>query len=229
MALLFALTALLWITRPSLDLGFVRLPGWSELFGLGVSDASVATAMALAAFLIPAGAPPGPRLMDWHTAQKLPWDVLLLFGAGFAIAGAFERTGLDRVLGEALAPLFTGAPEWVLVAAVVLLVALVSEVTSNVATAAAVLPVLGQAAAAAGISPLTTMLPAAVAASAAFMLPVGTPPNAIAFGTRLVPAPTMARAGLWLDLGTVVLVTLVFELWARRVFEIGPGLPAWAG
>ena len=102
------------------------------------------------------------------------------------------------------------------------------EVTSNTATTAVLLPVMGQAAVAAGVSPLLFMAPAAIAASAAFMLPVATPPNAVVFSSRKVPILAMARAGIWINLIAVVLITLVFQLWVRRVWGIGHALPDWA-
>ena len=166
--------------------------------------------------------------MDWRTASKLPWEVLLLIGGGFAIAGGFQVSGLDTLLGSSLGPLLEGTSSWVMVAAVVLLMAALTEVTSNTATTAVLLPVLGQAATAAGISPLLLMLPATIAASCAFMLPVATPPNAVVFSSRRVPSSTMARVGLGVNLLMAVLVVLVFELWIRRVLGIDSGLPAWA-
>ena len=230
MSAIFVTTAALWVTRPGLDLGFLALPGWGALIAPEgfVTDATVATVMALLTFLIPVDRKRGVYLMDWRTAMKMPWEILLLLGAGFTIAGAFKGTGLDAVLGEALGPLFTDQSEWVIIAVVVAAVALLTEVTSNMATTAVLLPVLGQAAASAGISPLFTMLPATIAASAAFMLPVATPPNAVVFSSRLVPAPQMARVGLYLNIATVILVTIVFQLWVRRVLGIDLELPDWA-
>jgi sodium-dependent dicarboxylate transporter 2/3/5 len=103
-----------------------------------------------------------------------------------------------------------------------------TEITSNTATTAVLLPVLASAAVAGGVDPLLVMAPATIAASAAFMLPVATPPNAVVFSSRLVPVPTMARAGFWLNLMTVALITLVFQLWVRRIWGIGESLPDWA-
>ena len=230
MAAVFVTTALLWVTRPGLDLGFVRLPSWGTALGGSkvITDATVATVMALLTFVIPAGGGHRGALMNWQTAARAPWDVLLLLGSGFAIAGAFQTSGLDVVLGEWLAPYLTGRSEWLVVALVVAFVALLTEVTSNMATTAALLPILGQAAVHAGISPLFTMLPATVAASAAFMLPVATPPNAVVFSSGRVRAPDMARVGLLLNVLTVILVTAVFQLWVRRVLGIELELPDWA-
>lgn len=132
------------------------------------------------------------------------------------------------VLGQGLSGWMEGRSNWVVVAGVVAFMALLTEVTSNTATTAVLLPVLGQAAVAAGISPMTTMIPATIAASAAFMLPVATPPNAVVFSSRLVPAPTMARVGLGVNVLLFVLVTLVYQLWAKGILGVGEGLPDWA-
>jgi sodium-dependent dicarboxylate transporter 2/3/5 len=235
MALVFGLTAVLWVTRADLELGAFTFHGWgdglAQVLGLAkstVSDATVAVTLASASFLIPSGVERGRPLLDWSTARTLPWDVLLLFGGGFALAGAFKASALDAVIGAKLAPWITGKPEWVVVLGLVLFVTAVSELASNVATTQVMLPIVGSAAVAAGLSPLLVMVPATIAASNGFMLPVATPPNAIVFATGHVPAPTMARAGLVLDLVLAVVVTLVFLTWGRFVLGIGPGVPDWA-
>ncbi len=234
MCTLFVVTALLWVTRADLDLGVFVVPGWVGLlpasFGDArsfVTDATVGTFMAILTFLIPVDWKGGEFLMDWKTASSMPWEVLLLIGGGFAIAGGFQSSGLDEVLGGGLAPLFAGRSSWIVVLSTVVFMALLTEVTSNTATTAVLLPVLGQAAVSAGISPLLTMLPATVAASAAFMLPVATPPNAVVFSSRLVPAPQMARVGLWMNVLLAILITLVFQLWVRHNLGIEAGPAPW--
>jgi sodium-dependent dicarboxylate transporter 2/3/5 len=242
MAALFALAAFGWIFRADLDLGFVRIPGWVRLL-LGpqaadpawyaaheddVSDATVALALGFLAFVVPAGGGERGALLDWPTANRMPWDVLLLLGAGFCIAHAFKVTGLDVALGRSLAPLFEGRSTWLIVFGVALLVSLLTEVTSNTASTAVLLPVLGAAAVEAGAHPLLVMAPATIAASAAFMLPVATPPNAVVFASGRVSVPVMARTGFVLNLVCVVLVTLVFQLWVRRVWDIPAAAPDWA-
>ena len=236
MALIFVITAVLWVTRGDLDLGFVRIPGWVHLVLPAsieapekyITDATVATLMAALCFLIPAGNGRRERLMDWPTANRMPWEVLLLIGAGFAIAGAFKSSQLDQLVGNQIGPLLAGQSSWVMVGGVVILMAGLTEVTSNTATTAVLLPVLGQAALASGVSPLLFLLPATVAASCAFMLPVATPPNAVVFSSGLVPGSSMARVGLVMNVTLVVLITLVVQLWVRRVLEVGTGLPEWA-
>lgn len=235
MGAVFALTALLWITRADLELGELHLQGWgSRLAGwLGVgstyaSDASVAIAMGLACFVIPSGTRRGENLLDWRTTKKIPWEVLLLIGSGFCLARGFQTTGLDAVIGGLLGPWIAGKPLWLVVLGVVLLVTFLTEVTSNTATTNVLLPVLAQAAVAAGIDPRATMLPATFAASCSFMLPVGTPPNAVVYSTGLVPISTMARVGLYFNVLSVILIPLVFVLWGLPLLGIEGALPEWA-
>ena len=166
--------------------------------------------------------------MDWDAAKRLPWEVLLLLGAGFVLAGSFRESGLDRALGEALGPLLQGHSSWVVVGLVALAVSFLTEVTSNTATTAVLLPVIGQAAASAGLDPRLVMVPTTLAASAAFMLPVATPPNAVVFSSGRVGAPVMARAGIVLNVVTVVLLTVLFQLWVREAWGIAEAAPAWA-
>jgi solute carrier family 13 (sodium-dependent dicarboxylate transporter), member 2/3/5 len=233
MAAIFCLAALAWVTRADLELGAFYFQGWGDLLASAggrspVSDATVAVGLALVAFVVPSGVERGRPLLDWSTARTLPWDVLLLFGGGFALAGAFKASRLDALIGARLAPWITGQPDWVVVLALVLLVTALSELASNVATTQVMLPIVGQAAVAAGLSPLFAMVPATIAASNGFMLPVATPPNAIVFATGEIPVTTMARVGLVFDLLVAVLVTAVFVTWGRFVLEIGSGIPAWA-
>jgi sodium-dependent dicarboxylate transporter 2/3/5 len=162
-------------------------------------------AAGLALFLVPAGAGRGEALLDWPTARRLPWGVLLLFGGGLSLAAAIRDTGLAVWIGEAMRGLgVLPAPLVVLLATAVIL--LLTELTSNTATAAAFLPVLASMALGLGIEPLRLLVPATLAASCAFMLPVATPPNAIVYGSGRVSVPQMARAGAWLNLAMLLLV-----------------------
>lgn len=244
MAGVFAATALLWVTRGGLQLGSVALPGWGpalaqwqastlglaspEQFKGYVTDATVAVAMSLLCFFVPIDRARGVRLLDWESARKLPWDVLLLFGGGFCIARGFARSGLDRALGDVLAPAIADQPAWLVVAIVAAFMTFLSELASNTALTAIALPVLAAAAVQGGFDPRLVMIPATVAASCGFMLPVGTPPNAVVFSSGLVPVGTMARVGFLVDLVGVALITLVFTLWGRHVLGIETGLPSWA-
>jgi sodium-dependent dicarboxylate transporter 2/3/5 len=235
MGVLFALTALLWVTRADLELGDLHLRGWGSRLaqGLGVegvfaSDASVAVAMGLLCFAIPSGTRPGENLLDWRTTTRIPWDVLLLIGSGFCLARGFQASGLDAVVGALLGPWLEGKPLALVVVAVVLAVTFLTEVTSNTATVNMLLPILAQAAVAAGIDPRATMLPATFAASCAFMLPVGTPPNAVVYSSGLVSIATMARVGLCFNLLSVLCIPLVFLLWGLPLLGIDGTLPDWA-
>ena len=238
MSIMFFGTALLWVTRADLDLGFVRFSGWAgalapegferTIFGKKISDTTVALTMAIACFAIPADSKKREYLMDWRTAVKLPWEIILLFGGGLCIAKGFEHSGLASVLGESLAPLLRDQPAWLVVLATALFLSFLTEITSNTATTFVLLPVAAHGAVAAGINPLLVMMPATVAASLAFMLPVATPPNAIVFSSRRFGLSTMARVGFWLNLVGVLLLTLVFELWIRGVGGLSSQLPEWA-
>lgn len=238
MTAVFVLTALLWVTRGDLDFGWVRLPGWSRLLsasgesaaggGAWVSDSTVALVMAVLCFALPVEPRRGVWLMDWPTASRLPWDVLLLLGGGFAIAKGFAVSGLDVLLGAELAPLVEGAPVWLVVGGTALFMSLLTELTSNTATTFVLLPVAAQAAALGGLDPRTLMLPATLAASAAFMLPVATPPNAVVFGSGQIPPAVMARTGLALNCVVVVLLTVIFLAWTAPWLGIEAAAPAWA-
>jgi sodium-dependent dicarboxylate transporter 2/3/5 len=189
--------------------------GWllRGLVGIGplVTDSVIAIGGALLLFFIPADLKRGTFLLDWDTAVKLPWDVIVLFGGGFALAAGFAESGLTLWLGEQLSGL-AGMPPLLLLLVAVLLVIFLTELTSNTATASMLLPVMGGFALALDMSPLGLMVGAALAASFAFMLPVATPPNAIVFASRRVSIPQMARAGVWLNL-LASLVVVAFVQW----------------
>jgi sodium-dependent dicarboxylate transporter 2/3/5 len=168
----------------------------------------VAVAGALAMFFIPSGERDGGRLLDWKIAESIPWGVLILFGGGLAIASAFKSSGLSEVIGT----LVTGIQDWpplALVAVLCLVVTFLSEVTSNTATANILMPILGAAAMANGMEPAVLMFPATLSNSLAFMMPVGTPPNAIVYATGRVRIIDMVRYGFVLNLIGVLIVTLV--------------------
>lgn len=197
----FALTALAWITRTG------PAGGWQAWLGLETpGDATVALVAVVALFLLPDGR--GHRLLDWPTARTIPWGILLLFGGGLALALAFETSGLSRIVGERLGSL-AEVPPFLMIFTVCLSVTFLTEVTSNTATVALLMPLLASAANSAGIEPARLMLPAALSGSCAFMLPVATAPNAIVFGTGRVSTAQMARAGFGLNLLGAVLVALV--------------------
>ncbi|GAB5537810.1 MAG: DASS family sodium-coupled anion symporter [Rubricoccaceae bacterium] len=204
-ALVFGTVAVLWMIRPLLQ---TVIPG--------ASDAGLAMLGSLALFALPAGVTSstegaGARLLDWETARTLPWGILLLFGGGLSLAGAISSTGLATWIGEGLS-VFASLPTWALVGIVVVVIVVLTELTSNTATAAAFLPVLAALAATTGLAPTILLVPATVAASCAFMLPVATPANAIAYGSGHVLISEMVRAGVWLNLAFAVLVTILAVL-----------------
>jgi len=205
--LMFSLTALAWITRQA------PFGGWSELLGTPhANDASVALIAVVVMAALPNGE--GSRLLHWESAVKIPWGVLLLFGGGIAIASAFVQSGLAEIIAHQLGGL-VNLPTWVIVISLCLAVTFLTEITSNTATASLLMPLLAATAATTGISPMLLMVPAAMSASCAFMLPVATAPNAIVYGSSLIRIRDMARAGLVMNLVGAVIISSVCLLILR--------------
>ncbi len=197
----FGITAVLWMTRQE------PFGGWSALVPASTADDStVALAAVVALFLLPDGR--GRRMLDWESARSIPWGLLLLFAGGIAIAKAFGASGLSESLGSVLAQLVR-VPEFVMVLGLCLGVTFLTEVTSNTAISTLLMPILAAAALAAGLDARTLMIPAALSASCAFMLPVATVPNAVVFGTEELEIQDMIRAGLRLNLAGAVTLTLL--------------------
>lgn len=181
----------------------------TEWLGLsGVSDTVIVMAAAVLLFILPSGDREQPSLMAWEDVRRLPWGVLVLFGGGLSLAAAVSGSGLALWLGEGLAPLNAFGTAMLVVAAVALVIFL-TELTSNLATTATLLPVVGAIALQAGVPPIILTVPITIAASCAFMLPVATPPNAIVFATGELTIPEMVRAGVVLNLLGIVIVTLI--------------------
>ncbi len=203
--LVFAATALLWMTRQE------PLGGWSALLGVKYSaDYMVAFLAVVALFLIPNGR--GEKLLDWDTASRIPWGMLILFGAGIAIAEGFTQSGLSETIGTLLSGL-AGLNVLVIMACICLAVTFLTETTSNTATTALLMPILAAGAMGAGIDPKLFMVPAAMSASCAFMLPVATAPNVIVYSTSRFTVEEMAREGLALNLiGVAVIASLCYLL-----------------
>jgi sodium-dependent dicarboxylate transporter 2/3/5 len=150
----------------------------------------------------------GGRLLRWEKARDIPWGVLLLFGGGIAIANAFVHSGLADIIANALGA-FTHLPAWAIIICLCLVVTFLTEVTSNTATTSLLMPLLAATAVTADLNPMLLMVPAAMSASCAFMLPVATPPNAIVFGSGKISIREMARAGFVLNLIGAVVITAV--------------------
>lgn len=247
MLVIFTTTALLWIFRTPFQIGAEPLlPGWggyterllihwgvpAESTGNWIDDSTVAMAMALLCFCLPVDRGDSGRvrwLMDWKTAERLPWGILLLFGGGFAIADGFRTSGLSIWVGREFADVVGGAPPWLLVMGVCFLLTFLTEFTSNVATVSALLPILAGAAISLEIDPRLLMIPATLSTSCAFMLPIATPPNAIVFGSGHVSMTQMVRYGILLNLLGVLLTTLATFLLLIPQQEIRTDrLPEWA-
>ncbi|XP_068126267.1 solute carrier family 13 member 2 isoform X2 [Hyperolius riggenbachi] len=241
---LFILLVILWFTR---DPGF--MPGWATISfnkkqSEYVTDATVAVFIALTMFLFPSELPtckpleseqPGqktkfrvpPALLDWTTVnQKMPWNIVILLGGGFALAKGSEESGLSLWIGEKLTPL-QNIPPAAIALVLCLLVAIFTECTSNVATTTLFLPILASMAKAIELNPLYIMLPCTLASSFAFMLPVATPPNAIAFSYGQLRVVDMAKAGFLLNIFGVLVVTLAINTWGYSIFNLGT-FPSWA-
>ncbi len=201
---LFALTVLAWITRQA------PFGGWSQWFGLPTAnDASVALLAVIVMALTPNGK--GGQLLRWEAARKIPWGVLILFGGGITIATAFMQSGLAEILAGQLQGL-AEMPVWMMILVVSLAVTFMTEMTSNTATASLLMPLLAAASVAMEINPILLMIPAALSASCAFMLPVATAPNAVVYGSGQLSIKDMARAGLVLNLAGALVITLISYL-----------------
>jgi sodium-dependent dicarboxylate transporter 2/3/5 len=202
----FCVTAFLWIFSPLLKP--ITLAGVKPL--AGISDAVIAMLAAMALFLIPVDRAKGVRAMDWDTAVKLPWGVLMLFGGGLTLAASVETNGVSEFIGNGTRGLAGLHPLFLLLAITALTVFL-SELTSNTAQVATMVPVLAAMSPVLGMNPYVLIIACTLAASSAYMMPVGTPPNAIVFGTGLVRMPQMMKAGFWLNLaGILVIVALAW-------------------
>lgn len=203
----FAFAAVCWIFRPLLG----------DVTGLKISDTGIAIAAALLLFVLPANKGSDARILDWESAAKVPWGVLLLFGGGLTLASQIKSSGL----ADYIANMIEGASTIPLVMSILVVVALITfltEITSNTATAAGFLPLLGPVAESITGSPLVWVIPAAIACSCAFMMPVATPPNAIVFGSGEIKMKDMIRAGFVLNIVAIVLITLVTMTIAAQVF-----------
>jgi sodium-dependent dicarboxylate transporter 2/3/5 len=213
-AAVMTLTAAAWITRGLWEGALVRLGVLPE--GL-LTDTTIGMAGALALFILPSRERPGERLLDGSVWSEIPWGVLLLFGGGLALAEGFQSTGLARLLGSAVVG-WSGVPFGLFLALACLVVIVLTEFASNTATAAMILPLLGAAAPPLGLEPAALMIPAALCSSLGFMMPAGTPPNAIVFGTGYVTMPQMVRAGFAANLISLAVVTALGLLLVPRLW-----------
>jgi sodium-dependent dicarboxylate transporter 2/3/5 len=199
---IFGLTAMSWICRPLLNQMYIG--GFQPLAGL--TDSGIAVLAALTLFIVPVKLKQGLFLMNWEHAVRLPWGILILFGGGLSLAGALDSTGFSEFLGSR-AIVLQALPAVVVVALVITMIIFLTELTSNTATTATLIPIMFAVAGGLGLDPYLLVIPAGIAASCAFMLPVATPPNAIIFGSGQLTLPQMSRAGIWLNLIGIVLIT----------------------
>ena len=201
----FVLAALAWVLRSEKTIEGVTIPG-IQTWAPSVGDATIAMTAAVLLFIIPVDWKKGEFALDWPTARRIPWGVLVLFGGGLSLARAMDESGLATWIGSVVGTL-EAVPVILLVAFVAALVVFLTEVTSNTATATMAMPIMAGAATGLGMDPLVLMGAAALSASMAFMLPVATPPNAIVFGSGYISIPQMSRAGFVLNLCAIVLIT----------------------
>jgi sodium-dependent dicarboxylate transporter 2/3/5 len=220
--IVFMITALAWTARPVLAGGLKggADPATGESLMIippiipSLSDAGIAMIAAMALMVIPVDARRGEFVMDWAHARKLPWGVLILFGGGLSLASAIELSGVDDFLGG-LAAAMQGVPTFALILLITAAMVFFSELASNTAAAATAIPILAAAAPALGVDPMMLVIPATLASSLAFMMPAGTPPNALVFGSGHVTIPQMCKAGFWLNLigiGLIVAATYAIVL-----------------
>lgn len=220
----FLSAAALWLSRGEFNGDEMVSPGWAAIFKNPemVSDSTVSMAAALLLFILrttnPDGEGEGP-VLDWEWAKRIPWRVLLLFGGGFALAAAFQESGLSEWVGTRVAFL-SSLPPIAMIGVICFGMTFLTEVTSNTATTTVLMPVLATAAKEMGVDPLLLMMPAAMSASCAFMLPVATPGNAIVFGSGFISLKQMAKTGFWLNLIGCVIITAVMVVVAVPVFHL---------
>jgi len=205
---IFTLAAFSWIFRSYLV----------SLTGLPFDDTIIAIAAALLLFITPIGLKTSQKVLNWDDTKKLPWGVLLLFGGGLALAAQIQKSGLSDYIAQQVG-MMGNVDILLLVVVVTTIIIFLTEMTSNTATAATFLPLLGPVAVSLDASAAMLVIPAAVAASCAFMLPVATPPNAIVFGSGKLKISDMAKAGLFLNLTGIVLIVAFTMLLARHLFH----------
>lgn len=218
---IFSILAFLWIFRVDLVFGNFLVPGWSRFFPQSsyINDGTIAILMSIVLFIIPSKRATREKLLDWHTAGKLPWQILLLFGGGFALATGLKESGLSLWFGERLTHVATLHP-MLIILIISLFITFLTELTSNTATTEMILPILAGLSITSGIHPLFLMVPATLSASMAFMMPVATPPNAIVFGSGRITVGQMARTGFIINIIGAIIITLMMYFYGNMMFGI---------
>ena len=229
--IVFILAALLWIFKDPKDLGFIVIPGLNSLHQAGIlpfqiEDCTIAILCALLLFVIPVSIKNHEFTLNWKWAVKIPWGILLLFGAGMSLSAAFKASGLSATIGS----MFYGIsiPPILIVLLLAFVVMILTEFTSNTAVANIMIPVVAAVAVGLEMNPFILMMTVAVASSLAFMLPVATPPNAVAFGTQYVEMKDMVTAGWFLNLIGILLFTFALFTLGFAIFGMDASLPEWA-
>ncbi len=228
--IVFIAMAILWVTYSGIEIGQTKIPGWNQWFPRPeyINDGTIAILMALVLFIIPSNSRKGENILQGDVIMKVPWNIVLLFGGGFALATGFTQSGLSNWFGEQMS--WAGQFHPLLVIFIItLFINFLTELTSNTATVEMILPIVAALAVSIKVNPLLFMLPATLAASMAFMLPVATPPNAIVFATNELQIKDMIKTGFVINMISVVLITVWVYLFAGQVFDFNIGeFPMWA-
>lgn len=230
-AIIFSLTAFCWIFRSDIGVGSFVIPGWSRLLEYAnlMNDGTVAIAAALLLFAIPTSDKKTfKRIADAEIIAKLPWNIVLLFGGGFALAKGFTTSGLSEFIGQQFIGL-KDTDTLSLIAGISSMVVFLTEVTSNTATAEMLLPLVASVAKAIELNPLLLMLPVTLSASMAFMMPIATPPNAIVFASGQLKIMDMVKTGIIINIIAIILITCFTYFWGIPLFSIETNsIPSWA-
>jgi len=224
--LIFLSVALAWIFRTPKEIGSLVIPGITTCIP-GVTDATIAICGALILFMLPVDTKKGIFTLDWESAKEIPWGILILFGGGICLSEGIIRSGLAGLIADSFI-LLAVLPLVVIIFLIALFITFLNEVVSNTATASIMIPLMAITSVSMGINPMMLMVPATLASSLGFMLPVGTPPNAIAYGTGFIPTKEMARAGFALNIIGCILITFFMTFIIPAVLGISPELPSWA-
>ena len=230
-AIVFLITAILWITRVDINFGDFKLPGWRNLmpYPKSINDGTTAILMALLLFLIPVKNNKNYKtIIDASVFKDLPWAIIILFGGGFALAKGFQVSGLSDYIGNNLTNL-EGTHPIITILGVSSVMTFTTEFTSNTATTQMIIPVLASIAVGIKTNPLILIIPATLSASFAFMMPVATPPNAVVFGSGRIRMIEMIKAGIIINIVGIIIITLIFYFVGMKFFDIDPSvIPDWA-
>jgi sodium-dependent dicarboxylate transporter 2/3/5 len=221
------LTVLCWVFKDDLDFDSFSIPGWTTLLNLQdhIHDSTIAMGSALLLFILPANKE--RRLITWKEASQIPWGVVMIVGGGYAMAASFESTGLADWLGEQLS-FISDYPFFIILVVVIAFVLMFTEFNSNTASANILLPVLASMALAAEVNPLLIMIPATIACSCAFMMPAATGPNTVVLASERLTVIQMIKCGFWLNIITLVLLTMMLYFIIIPWLDLEMALPAWA-